>query len=209
MEEARRYIDRMRSRPAEEAIPKLLELLRDESWYLRERAGIALADFGAEAAIAVEDLTHEGLWFARAAALQVLGRIAAPRSLRHVIGFLADSNRTIREEAGRALLGYCRSDRSLASAKILHGRGEAFRDGVLQLLIRLDADGEARLRRLIAADDFMGPEGSLDAADEQHLAEAVSDERWGISWDGLSVSTDPLPEPPENLIRYLRGSATP
>jgi HEAT repeat protein len=209
LEEARRYIDRMRSKPPEEAIPKLLELLRDESWYLRERAGTALAGFGPEAAPAVEDLTAEGLWYARAAALQVLGKIAAPRSLCRLFDFLEDPNRTTAEEACRALLGFCCRDRALVVAKILHGRGQALRDKVLATLGRLDADGEARLRRLIESDVFMGPEGSLEAGDEQRLAEAVSDERWGVSWAALGDPTSSLPEPPENLVRYLRGSAAP
>ncbi|MCK4303244.1 MAG: hypothetical protein KAY24_03305 [Candidatus Eisenbacteria sp.] len=209
MEEARRYIDRMRTRPAEEAVPKLMEFLRDESWYLRERAGDALAQFGRDAAPAVEELTAEGLWYARAAALQVLGKIAEPHSLCLVVGFLDDSNRTTMEEAGRALLGYCKRDRALAVAKILHGRGSAFRERVLVMLKRLDPDGEARLRRLMQADEFMGPEGNLEPVDEHRLADAVSDERWGISWSALGTTTESLPEPPENLIRYLRGSATP
>ncbi len=36
------YIERLIDRPAEEAVPKLLEVLRDESWFLRDRAGKAL-----------------------------------------------------------------------------------------------------------------------------------------------------------------------
>ncbi len=209
MDEVRRYIDRMQARPPDEAIPKLLELLRDESWYLRDRAGCALAGFGFEAAPAVEELTAEGLWFARAAGLRVLGQIAAPRSLCCVMDFLDDANRTISDEAGRALREFCRRDRALAVAKILHGRGKALREKVLGIIVRLDAEDEARLRRLLEADVFMGPEGSLEAGDERRLAEAVSDEQWGISWPALGSTTEPLPEPPENLVRYLRGSAAP
>jgi hypothetical protein len=208
MEEARVYIDRMRSRPSGEAIPKLIELLQDESWYLRERAGDALASFGVEAASAVEELLRSGLWYTRAAALRVLGKIAAPRSLCLLVDMVADSNRTIAETAARALIGYCRSDRALAVAKILHGRGTTFRADFLARLLRIDPGSEARVRRLLEASDFMGPEGGLDRGDEQRLAEAVSDRCWGIDWNCLDA-TEPLPEPPENLVRYLRGSVEP
>jgi HEAT repeat protein len=208
MEEARVYIDRMRGRPSGEAIPKLIELLQDESWYLRERAGDALASFGGEAAPAVEELLRSGLWYTRAAALRVLGKIAAPRSLCLLLDMVTDGNRTIAEAAARALIGYCRSDRALAVAKVLHGRGTTFRVEFLARLLRVDPGSESRLRRLIDAGDFMGPEGALDAADEHRLAESVSDRCWGIDWSRLDA-TEPLPEPPENLVRYLRGSVEP
>lgn len=208
MEEARVYIDRMRSRPSGEAIPKLIELMQDESWYLRERAGDALASFGEEASPAVEELLRGGLWYTRAAALRVLGKIAAPRSLRFLLDMVSNPNRTIAESAARALIGYCRSNRSLAVAKILHGRGTTFRAELLARLLRIDPASEARLRRLIEAGDFMGPEGALDAAEEQRLAESVSDSSWGIDWARLDA-TEPLPAPPENLVRYLRGSVEP
>jgi len=208
MEEARVYIDRMRGRPSGEAIPKLIELLQDESWYLRERAGDALASFGVEAAPAVEGLLRGGLWYTRAAALRVLGQIAAPRSLCLLVDLVGNSNRTIADTATRALIGYCRSDRSLAVAKILHGRGVTFRSELLARLLRSDPGSEARLRRLLEASDFMGPEGSLDQSEEKRLAEVVSDRDWGIDWSRLDA-TEPLPAPPENLVRHLRGSVEP
>ncbi len=208
MEEARVYIDRMRGRPSGEAIPKLIELMQDESWYLRERAGDALASFGEEAAPAVEELLRGGLWYTRAAALRVLGQIAAPRSLCLLVDRVTNPNRTIAEYAARALIGYCRRDRALAVAKVLHGRGATFRSEFLARLLRIDPGSEARLRRLIESSALMGPEGSLETADEQRLAESVSDRAWGIEWGRLDA-TEPLPEPPENLVRYLRGSVEP
>lgn len=208
LEEARLYIDRMRGRPGGEAVPKLIELLGDESWYLRERATEALAGFGIEAVPMVEEQLTSGLWYTRAAAMNALGQIAAPRSLCLIMDFLEDENHTITEAVARAILDYCRRDRALAVAKILHGRGSTIREKALRMLTRLDPDGGARLRRLVEASDFMGPEGSLESSDERRLAEAVSDECWGINWDRL-VGENPLPEPPENLIRYLRGSVIP
>lgn len=207
MDEARHYIDRMRSHPAQEAIPKLIELLRDESWYLRERAGEAIASFGFEAAPAVEEVVRSGLWYTKAAALRVLGQIAAPQSLSVLMEFVDDTNRTIAEASIDALIGFCKRDRALAVAKVLHGRGGPFREHVLMMLQRMNPGAEVRLKRLIEASPFMGPEGNLSAADDQRLAETVSDEYWGIRWQHLEA-VDTLTEPPENLVRYLRGSAS-
>lgn len=205
MDEARHYIDRMRSHPPEEAIPKLIELLRDESWYLRERAGEAVASFGFDAAPPVEEVVRTGLWFTKAAALRVLGQIAAPRSLSLLLEYVDDTNRTIAEASVSALIGFCKRDRALAVAKVLHGRGGPFREHVLTMLQHMNPGAGMRLKRLIESSEFMGPEGNLSLADEQRLVETVSDEYWGIRWQHLEA-VDTLAEPPENLVRYLRGS---
>ena len=206
LEVARRYIDQVGERPAEEAIPRLIDILKDESWHLRDRAGDALAGFGVDAAAAVESVLDGGLWYTRAAGLRVLGEIAAPRSLPVVVAFLSDTNRTIAEAAGRALLKYCRRDRSLAAAKMLHARAVGERQQILELLRRVDPDAAARLQRLVGAATLMGAEGSLSAAEQQRLVSEVSDRAWSVSWESLAPS-DPLPEPERDLVAFLREGA--
>ncbi len=203
---ARRYIEQVREWSAEEAIPRLIEILKDESWHLRDRAGDALAGFGVDAAAAVESVLDGGLWYTRAAGLRVLGEIAAPRSLPVVVAFLSDTNRTIAEAAGRALFEYCRGDRSLAAAKMLHARGVGEREEIMELLRRIDPDAAARLQRLVGAPALMGAEGRLSGAEQQRLASEVSDRAWSLSWESLMPS-DPLPEPDRDLIAFLREGA--
>jgi HEAT repeat protein len=205
LESARTYIERLRSEPAEEAVPKLIEVLGDESWYLRERAGDALVGFGKVAAPAVESAAKGGLWFTRAAAMRVLGRIGAPSSLCLVLSFVEDRNQTIAEAAARALLDFCERDRALAVAKLLHGRGTSLRARVLDLLLRLDPDKAARLRRLVEASELMGPEGSLEPAEEVRIALEISDEEWSLDWGRLKAA-DPLPQPSHHLVHHLRGA---
>jgi HEAT repeat protein len=204
LEESRQYIDELRGQPAEEAIPKLVAQLGNESWYLRERAGEALASFGHAAAPAAERLLDSGLWYTRAAALRVLGSVAAPSALVAVIDFLADKNRAIAEEAARSLLGYCRQGRAVAAAKILHGRGGRLRETALGLVRRLDPDEAERLERLLKA-SLMGPEGSLSRDEESRLAREVADGDWQIAWERLDRSI-PLPEWEDHLVRFLRGA---
>ncbi|MCK4412430.1 MAG: HEAT repeat domain-containing protein [Candidatus Eisenbacteria sp.] len=204
LEESRQYIDQLRGREPQEAIPKLVAELGNESWYLRERAGEALASFGRAAAPATERVLTSGLWYTRAAALRVLGAVAAPSSLVPVIDFLSDRNRAIGEEAARSLLGYCREGRAVAAAKILHGRGARVRDAALMLLQRAHPDETQRLQRLMQA-SLMGPEGSLSRAEEQRLAEEVEDSSWQVVWERLDRSV-PLPEWEGNLVRFLRGA---
>ncbi len=207
MEEMSRYIEQVKTRPAVEAIPKLLDLLSDESWSLREKAAVALTGFGPAAAPSVEALLRGGLWYVRAAALGVLGKLARPSSLTLVLEFIRDENRTIAEEAAKAVLMYCAQDRALAVAKLLHARGKPFRVLVLEHVGRVDPEGEARLRRLVEAGDLMGPEGSLDPSEQLRLAEEVSDAGWGIVWASVSAS-EPLPKPAAHLVHFLRGSET-
>ncbi|MFH1144677.1 MAG: HEAT repeat domain-containing protein [Candidatus Eisenbacteria bacterium] len=203
MDESRHYIDQLRAAPPEEAIPRLIEMLADESWYLRERAGEALASYGLHGAPGLEKLLKSGLWYTRAAALRVLGRIAAPSALPSIVGFLDDPNRAIAEEAARSLLGYCRQGKAVAAAKLLHGRGVTFRERGLALAQKIDPESAARVRRLIQA-PLMGPEGSLSVEEEQRIAREITDDSWSVAWERLTRS-DPLPEWKDNLIRYLRG----
>lgn len=204
LEVARRYIEQLEQQSAEEAVPRLSEILVDESWYLRERAGAALAAYGIEAAATVEHLLDGGLWYTKAAALRVLGKIAAPRSLLRVVAFLHETNQTIAEEAARAVLMFCGRDRALAAAKLLHVMGFAEREAALVLLRRLAPDDAARLQRLIGAPALMGAEGVLSAEEEERLVRDVSDRGWGLDWRMLSPS-EPLPEPERDLVQYLRG----
>ncbi len=205
LEEARAYLDELRSQPSAEAIPKLLQALGDESWFLREHAAEVLADFGPAAAPAVEGLLRSGLWYTRAAALRVLGYIAEPSSLPAAIGLLTDTNRSIADEAARALLSYARRGRATAVAKLLHARGPDFRSAAVGLLRKIDPEGAALVQRLIAADALMGPEGSLTSEEERRLAVEVSDEAWGVAWEQLSGG-GVLPTWDLDLVRYLRGT---
>lgn len=204
LEDARLYIDQLRAGEPQEAIPKLIEVLGDESWYLRERAGEVLVGFGGAAAPALEELLRSGLWYSRAAALRALGRIAAPESLPAVTAHLTDPNKAIAQEGARALLGFCRQGRACAAAKILHARGPRLRAQVQGLLRQIDADAAARLQRLMETSALMGPEGSLTAAEEDRLAREISDGEWGIRWEDLEPGRA-MPEWPHDLVRRLRG----
>ena len=205
LDDATTYIERLKERPVEEAVPKLIEVMRAESWFLRDRAGKALVGYGDEAVGAIELLIKDGLWYTRAAAIRALGRIGSPRSLVKVFAYLTDNNRTVVDETAKALLDYCNHDRSLAIAKVLHGRGLLFRDEIIATLLRLDRDGGERLRRLISEKSLMGPEGSLKPEEEERLLLTVSDKTWHIRWEILSAS-EPLHEPESNLIQFLRGN---
>lgn len=206
LESARNYVERLRSESAEVAVPKLIEVLGDESWYLRERAADALVGFGALAAPAVEIAARSGLWYTRAASLRVLGRLGEPHGLSLVMDHLDDPNQTIAEAAQRALLDFCARGRALAVAKLLHARGEAFREKVLARLRRREPDRTDRLQRLVEASDWMGPEGALEREETGRLIEEVADASFGIEWEKLGAA-DELPQPEQHLVRFLRGDA--
>jgi len=204
LESARNYIERLRSEPSQEAVPKLIEVLGDESWYLRERAGEALAFFGEAAAPSVEGAARSGLWYTRAAALRVLGKIGAPSSLLLILDYARDRNQTIADAATDAMIGFCARGRALAVAKLLHARGTRLRGEVLDQLSRLQPDSASRLRRLIESGELMGPEGSLEEGEELRVAAELVDSEWGLAWEQLGAA-DTLPEPPRHILQFLRG----
>jgi HEAT repeat protein len=87
-----------------DALPALLRLLDDQYPPLRAEAVAALAELGP---VAVPVLLEEGLhhrdWWAREAAAETLGRIAAPRTVTALIDALSDQSKGVREAASRAL----------------------------------------------------------------------------------------------------------
>lgn len=206
LEQARQYIDRLAQEPAAEAVPKLVAVLRDESWYLRERAGEVLLRFGTAAAPEVEALLAAGLWYTRAAALEVLGRLAAPSSLRAVLGFLHDKNRAIAEASARAVFGFCRQGRAVAVAKLLQTQPAEARAAILPLLRRVAPEDFARLERLMAAQALLGAPATLTGAQERRLAEEAEDRRWGISWGALRPG-EGLPEVEQDVGQWLREAS--
>ncbi len=203
LERAKQYIESLKMEDPQEAIPQLVEFLKNESWYLREQAAGALASFGNQAAGPVGALLQSGLWFTRAAALELLGRIGASEYLPCISGFLTDANRTIAESAAKALLHFSAGGKALAVAKILHARGSRFREHALDLLQRVDREAGTKLARLISASEFMGPEGTLSPEDEERLAKEIEDEEFGVSWASLSLS-EPLPQPEKHIMQYLK-----
>src|SRR3954468_8485423 len=69
----REYVQDLEKNGGDDAMLQLVECLNDESGYLRDLAGAALARLGAPVAPLVP-LLSSGLWYARVSALRTLAR---------------------------------------------------------------------------------------------------------------------------------------
>jgi HEAT repeat protein len=102
-------IEDLKKRKSPRSISLLVEMLQDESWYLREQAVQALSDAGDEAKEPVLEVLENGLWYARAASAKVLGKIGGVEAVVKLTDCLLDSNMTVQGAAAAALVDIARS----------------------------------------------------------------------------------------------------
>lgn len=104
LEAKKRRVAELRVSSEPEAASALVELLRDDSWFVRDLASAAVVERGRSLGGAVLSVMMSGLWYSRAAAALVLGRIGAVEVAPAVAALLHDGNRTVREAGYDALI---------------------------------------------------------------------------------------------------------
>jgi len=118
-EEKLGWITQLAQNPTEESIEVLLDVLQQESWFLRDQAARVLASMGEPVFDSLVEYLGSGLWYTRASAVAALGRMGSPRAAGPLVGMLNDPNRTVRDAVWDALLSLCRNElatRELAEA---------------------------------------------------------------------------------------------
>ncbi len=85
-------------------VEDLLQVLKSESWYTRERAAAALISIGAAVEEKVLSLLEEGYWYVRAMALRVLGEVGKPERFPLILRHLEERNQAVLREAARAVV---------------------------------------------------------------------------------------------------------
>jgi len=80
----------------------LLELIRSESWHLRDKVKRALCNFGKEILPEIRPLVDERFWYIRSSAIFILGDIGEEEDFERVKHFINSKNRTVRQEASIA-----------------------------------------------------------------------------------------------------------
>ena len=104
LEAKKRRVAELRTSLDPAAASALVELLRDDSWFVRDLASLAVVERGRVLAGAVLDVMTNGLWYSRASAALVLGQIGAIDAAAAVAALLRDGNRTVREAGYDALI---------------------------------------------------------------------------------------------------------
>ena len=121
LEGKKMFIEELRKQKTPKAVSLLLEILCDESWYLRELAIGALVEAGTMAEAPLHKVLTSGLWYTRSAAARALGRLGYALASADVLRLLDEPNRTVRESAVDAL-------KALMAAGCTASLGEALAD---------------------------------------------------------------------------------
>lgn len=99
LEGKRELIDELADRRDERSIEILIAVLHGRSWYLRERAVLALARMGEAAVPYLSVLLDGGVWYTRAAVAEALGRMGYVGALPGLVKLAREENRTVHEAA--------------------------------------------------------------------------------------------------------------
>jgi HEAT repeat protein len=113
LEGKRALIADLRRKKTDKAVEILIDVLQDDSWYLRELATEALGEAGKEAVPRLREILTGGLWYTRASAARALGKIGDPSVVPALTDLLDDPNQTVQEAALAAFadivrVGYAR-----------------------------------------------------------------------------------------------------
>lgn len=103
LEGKKTFVEELRRQKTPQAISLLLEILCDESWYLRDLAIGALVEVGPTVVDPLRRLLATGLWYTRAAAARALARLGDAGSAPIFLALLEESNLSVRDAGVAAL----------------------------------------------------------------------------------------------------------
>ena len=177
-EEKQEWIRQLAENPTPESIEVLLDVLKQESWFLRDQAARTLATLGERVVERLIELLEYGLWYTRSAAASALGRMALPVAALPLVALLRDPNRTVRDSARDALVGLCGNEMGLFAVadaiRTLPERAQSFAlDGI-------QARDPERYQRLMGLER---EPSTLDAA--RRRAEQGAAEEAGLLWEDV------------------------
>ena len=186
----REYVRGLEERPQEEKLSLLVECLCDESWYMRELAEEAVLRCGETAVPALVPLLGQGLWYTRASAARVLGRLGSRTAIPDLLAMMGDANATVGEAACRSLVDVARSGGSAALARALYRLAPETRRARLAAFSACDRAAGERLTQLLGNAELMQLEVKEPPADDSPV---VRQSEEGVEWE---VLTGPPPARP-------------
>lgn len=188
----REYVRGLEQRRDAEAVSLLVECLCDESSYLRELAEEAFLRLGEPQALALVPLLGQGLWYTRASAARVLGRMGFRPAVPGLLALADDTNQAVRAAACDALVTLAHAGGSARLAHALHRLPPDPRRRRMEELARHDRPLGERLERLMRNDELMNLDPP-DAYGDDHPAVRTSEE--GVEWE---ILTGPPKERPRD-----------
>lgn len=179
----RDYVRSLEQRRDEEAMSLLVECLCDESWYLRELAEHALLRLGDRAGETLLPLLEQGLWYSRASAARVLGRLGYRPAAAGLLRLLEDTVVTVAKAAEASLADLAHRGGSVRIAWELHRREPEVRPVLVARLSALDRPLGERLERMLRNDELMTTVDPDDLRDDSDLVRASEE---GVEWEILT-----------------------
>jgi len=171
------WIRQLAQNPTPESVEVLLDVLKQESWFLRDQASRALAGFGEGVVDPLIELLGNGLWYTRTAAASALGTMGLPVAAGPLTELLRDSNRTVRDAGRDALVSLCRNEMAR------HAVALAFRElpeRAQQFALEGIAARDAGIADQVAA---LVRDPGLREPSQTPRARAVNDD--GFHWDDV------------------------
>ncbi|HYQ88936.1 MAG TPA: HEAT repeat domain-containing protein [Candidatus Binatia bacterium] len=165
-EEKLGWITQLAQNPTEESIEVLLDVLQQESWFLRDQAARVLATMGEPVLEPLVEFLGSGLWYTRASAVAALGRMGNPRAAAPLVGMLNDANRTVRDAVWDSLVLLCRNElatRELAAA--FESLPEKARRFALDGLVERDSEAAGQVLRHMDDAATIAQRTAADAAE--------------------------------------------
>ncbi len=150
LEGKRALIADLREKKTEKAVEILVDILEEDSWYLRELAVNALADMGEMAAPRLEVLLDHGLWYTRAAAARALGKARYAAGLPRLVELLGESNKTVQGAALASIADLVREGMARETARLFWAQGARRAEEWKRLLLAVHPDAGAAVAELLA-----------------------------------------------------------
>jgi HEAT repeat protein len=195
----REYVLDLERRADAESLQKMVECLRDESWFLRDLAELAFGRLGEAGARVLRPLLKQGLWYTRTSAARALGRMGHTDSIPDLLELTQDANETVAVAARDAIVAVGRQRGAVRIAHALHRMPPDVRRRRMEEIVSRDAVLGERLSRLLRTDDLMTVE-DVSSLDDDSAAVRASEE--GVEWEVLTG-----PPPPASPGSPRRGGA--
>jgi len=176
-EEKLEWIRELARHPTPDSIDILLDVLKQESWFLRDQAARALATLGDAVVEPLIEYLGNGLWYTRSAAASALGWMGSPAAAAPLVQLFRDPNRTVRDAARDALVHLCAHGAGVVEvAAAIHALPERAQRFALDGLASRDSDVAERVAEILR-------EPRLIDADVRPLARAVNED--GYRWEDV------------------------
>jgi HEAT repeat protein len=173
------WIRQLAKDPTSESVEVLLDVLTQESWFLRDQAARALASLGEDVFEPLVEYLGSGLWYTRAAAASALGRMGLPIAAAPLTRLLRDPNRTVRDAGWDALLLLARNELAAhAVADVFAALPERAQRFALEGLFARDADVADRVGRMMS-------DPALRAAGERAGLKRAAGDDDGFAWNDV------------------------